>query len=394
MPNSQQLFLQEEELADDIVGVVEYEAPLPQKKGFLPWHRPRKQYVRDYQWRHQIEELLPELQLDGGLLRYLGLPGVDLLDLRYFHDSICAPGGMKLRFLGFNSAACPNSAAQTELNISLDEVSRLPYVDPSSDVIPDDFRQVGNDRSIAWRQTRKLGPYDIINLDLCDGFAAEAPGGLESTHYDALNRLLSLQARNRNPWLLLLTTRVGKGHVHEDVLEKLVAKYRQNLVDCEAFKGASLERFFIGDGAQLSEAVGTENGLTNVFLTGICKWLLVCALGQNPPTKVELKSVIGYRVEQEAAHEDLISLALKFVPTFNPADDPIGLANQPPAALDECSLAKKLLNRVANRKNADAILAEDEPLHQKMAEAMAVLLELARYDVAEFHNWVQNGCPA
>ena len=59
----------------------------------------------------------------------------------------------------------PTSTAHTELNISLDEVRRLPRVDPMSDVIGDNFALVAKEDSLACRKTRELGPYDVINLD-------------------------------------------------------------------------------------------------------------------------------------------------------------------------------------------------------------------------------------
>jgi hypothetical protein len=389
----------EESLADDIVGDFEYEAPGRQKKEFLPWHRPRKQFVRDRQWRKEIQELISERNSKGDTLKYLGLPGVDLLDLRYFHNTVCEPNKLKLRFLGFNSAAAPNSEAQTELNISSDEVKRLPWVDHSSNVIHDDFRLVGNTKSIAYKETLDSGPYDIVNLDLCDGFAKQAPqakqapGKLEVTHYDAMNQLLSIQARNSKPWLLFLTTRVGKNDINKDALEKLLSKYEHCLLDCEAFREASSTHFKITNNEELSQAITSEEGLINVFLTGICKWLLGCALGQNPPTKIKLKSVIGYRVALDAAHEDLISLALKFEPIFIAANDPIGLAKHSANTLSECELAPKIVSKVANRTDADKCLDENESLHNEMTNSMAGLLELARYDVTEFHRWVQAGYP-
>src|SRR5712671_1554546 len=107
-----------DELSEDIVGVGEYRFSVPGKKNFLPWHRPRKQFVRNDQWCHYIQELLKELNMDSGTLTYFGLPGVDLLDVRYFGAVVCEPRSLKLRFLGFNSAAAPDSDEQIEMNIS------------------------------------------------------------------------------------------------------------------------------------------------------------------------------------------------------------------------------------------------------------------------------------
>lgn len=381
----------DEEHADDIVEVVSYEAPMPSAtKDFLPWHRPRKQYVRHHQWCHEIIRMISDAPPAGGVLKYLGLPGVDLLDLRHFHAAVCLAMNVELRFLGFNSSARPASRAHTELNVSLDEVRRLPRVDQMSEVIGDNFAQVANQDSIAFRKARQLGPYDVINLDLCDGFGAQAPGTLNNSYYEAVRSLLALQARNMNPWLLLLTTRADKPNVNEQVLQALLSKYVLNLAQCAPFREASRDCFGIDTADALSAAADTPAGLLPVFLTGLCKWFVALALEHQPPTSVELRSVFGYRVDKGAEHEDLISLALKFTPTFVPAGDPLGLANQPVAAPDEGTLATRALKRVAKRIDADKKLADDTTLHQSMVDATAHLLSLARYDVDAYKVWLQS----
>ena len=100
--------------------------------------------------------------------------------------------------------------------------------------------------------------------------------------------------------------------------------------------------------------------------------------------------IIGYRVVKDAEHEDLISLALRFTPTFVPAGDPLGLANQPAAVPDECTLAARVLKRVSKRVDADKKLADNAELNQSMIDATAILLGLARYDVEAYKIWLQD----
>lgn len=378
-----------EDLADDIVEVTTYEATLPRTRDFLPWHLPRKQFVRQHQWCEEIWRMLDDSPLTDGTLKYMGLPGVDLLDLRYFHDAVCVTRNISLRFLGFIDSAKPANDAHTELNISLDEVRRLSSVDPMSDAIGDNFALVAKEDSIACRKMRSLGPYDVINLDLCDGFGAQAPGALDQTYYNAVSSLLALQSRSKSPWLLLLTTRADRANVDTQVLQALLDKYMDNLANCMSFREASLEKFAIQTAEALNAAANTADGLLAVFLTGLCKWFLGLALAHQPPTSVELRSVIGYRVNQGAEHEDLISLALRFTPTFLPAADPIGLANQPRVTLDECTLSTRTLKRVAKRVDADKKLIETVGLRQEMIDATAALLGLARYDEDAYRIWVQ-----
>lgn len=381
----------DENHADDIVNLGEYEAPLPPaaKGDFLPWHRPRKQYVRHHQWCHEVSKLITDSPLADGVLKYLGLPGVDLLDLRHFHSAVCEEKNVSLRFLGFNSSARPRSKAQTELNISLDEVMRLPRVDPLSNVIGDNFARIANQKSIAFSKACELGPYDVINLDLCDGFGAQAPGTLDNNYYDAVNTLLSLQARSKSPWLLLLTTRADKANINDQVLQALIGKYVANLTECDAFREASRDHFDIETAEALASATLTPGGLLPVFLTGLCKWFVALALEHQPPTMVELRSAFGYRVEKGAEHEDLISLAFKFTPTFAPPGDPLGLASPAAPKLDEGTMATKALRRVAKRIDADKKLADDAKLYQTMVDATGNLLGLARYDVEAYKLWIE-----
>lgn len=379
-------------LADDIVEAGAYEATLPPKKDFLAWHRPRKQFVRDKQWREQIERMLDDAPRSDDTVKYLGLPGVDLLDLRYFHEHVCLTRNLKLRFLGFNTALAASNT-QTELNISLDEIRRLGGVDSRSDVIGDDFVRVANEESIAWRRALDLGPFDVLNLDLCNGFAQHEVGAFNDTHYNAVAQLLTLQARHKSPWLFLLTTLAGPEHIHADVLTRLLNRYLANLSDCEVFRRASLEKFRVGDEDTMRASAETEEGLLPLFLCSICKWLAGIALAQNPPSRVEARSVIGYRVHGGAETEDLISIAIRFTPTFVPGGDPVGLADNHADGPSECAIALQALNRVASRKNVDRILRDDPALNSDMADATARLLESARYDSDAYHEWA-NSFPA
>lgn len=376
--------------ADNIIEVSSYEATMPAhraKDKFLAWHRPRKQYVRHHQWCHEVGVLIQAQKPRDGVLKYLGLPGLDLLDLRHFHTAICESQAVKLRFLGFNSSAKPRSEAQIELNISLDEVKRMDYVDPRSEVIADDFKQLAKQNSMAFQKACEFGPYDVINLDLCDGFGAGEPGTLEPSYYTAVNNLLSIQARNPDPWLLFLTTRTDKQNINVEVLQLLTKKYCENLAQYEYFKTASGVHFDIETAEAVAQATAQPKGLLEVFLTGLCKWFVGLALGHIPPTSVELVNVVGYRVNKGSQHEDLVSLALKFTPTLISTKDNFGLSAPAAKGPDEGTLATRALRKVAKRVDADLKLAEDSELLLRMTENTAHLLSLARYDIDKYREW-------
>jgi len=381
---------EEEQHADGIVEIQEYRAPPPPTaKEFAPWHKPRKQYVREYQWSREILDLVNRWPRGNSTLKYLGLPGVDLLDLRYFHKAICETKNLGLRFLGFNASAQPRSPANSEMNLALDEVRRLRGVDPLSNVLGDGFERMANCNSMAWHAARDLGPYDVVNLDFCDGFGSHAPGDLHKSNYDAVAALLAIQARTIEPWLLFLTTRVDKPNVRDDVLEILVEKYRSNLGEYGEFRSASQDCFGIDSEEALRDAKDSASGLLSVFLTGLCKWFVAQGLTHQPPVSVEVCSAFGYRVQEGVAEQDLVSLALRFRPTLNPVGDPLGLASGPSTGPDEGSLATRAISRVANRTDADNSLVGDQTLRHRMTVATSELLGVARYDVNEYFRWVE-----
>ncbi len=382
---------QENSHTDDIIGVDDYTAPEARTpKGFKPWHKPRKQFVRSRQWCAQISRMISDVFPENNTLKYLGLPGDDLLDLRYIHQQICKPNNLKLKFLGFNYNANPASSKGAELNISLDEISKLELIDPSSDVIGDNICQIANQNSVAWDRTKKMGPFDIINFDLCDGFGNQAHDGFKDNHYNTVYQLMSLQARRTNPWLLLLTTRTGQQHTNTGVLNRLRDLYNKNLVDCPEFLRESSNKFAINDSTSLAAVTAVSKGISDVFLISICKWIATLAARQNPAAKVEIKSVIGYNIDPQVNHQDLISIAIRIEPTLAGAVDPVGLANHQATLPDECATALQALNKVHTLRDADSILSGDKELMGEMITETASLLSAARYDVSAYEAWAQN----
>lgn len=380
---------QGESFSQDLFGVGAYEAAPRLKKTFLPWHRPRKQFVRHKQWCEQIRMLIQDNTPENRVIKYLGLPGDDLLDLKYFHREICVPNGLGLRYLGFNNSAEATSAQNAELNISKDELNKMSNIDPGSDVIPDDICQIANKKSLAWQRSLAMCPFDVINIDLCDGFAKDPVAKFLYTHYEALSQLLTLQAKQKHPWLFFLTTRTSAGDIEAQVLDKLKSLYEKNLKECKAFFDKSKEHFSIIDEASLNTAITTGKGISDVFLVSLCKWIASILLGQIPPSKVGLKSVIGYTVASKALHPDLVSIVLKIEPNFTPNDDKLGLTAPKEAALNECDIASQIVHRVYKQVNADIILQNDPQLMGEMTEMSIKLLQEARYDVSGYRSWLQ-----
>jgi len=377
--------------ADDLLGTNSYDFERPPKKDFLPWHRPRKQFVREKQWAEQLLKLVTDSPPETGVIKYLGLPGDDLLDLRHFHDKICAPNGLKLKFLGFNKGMKPGEEHKTELEISLDEVNRLPYVDNTSKLVDYDFTNIALPRSSAWNDSRKMGPFDIINIDLCDGFAKQPLSGFKQTHYNTLSTLMTLQSRRIQPWLLMLTTRTDSEGVDSNVFQRLKSLYDKNLEECTIFGHASNEYFSVNTLESLEGYCKNELGFSNIFIISLCKWILGIALDQNPPSKMALKNAFGYKVFAKSTCPNLVSIAIEITPTFSTSVDRLGLVTNTPETIDECTLATRILKRVNKQLDVDKILEEDTEMMSAMITSTSALLNQARYDITNFENWVRTG---
>ena len=374
----------QDDLSAEIFGDIEYVRRQPELKEFKPWHKPRKQFVRRKQWSALLRRLYDN-RGPGAPLRYLGLPGTDLIDLRYLYEQLCSDNGRTLSFLGFNTEAQRGSPAHVELNISLDEVRRLPNVDEQSAVLPDDFRLVGNENSIAWFRTQQLGPFDVVNIDLCDGIASDPPQN-DGSIYSALAQLMTLQAKNSNPWLLLITTRIGRGMFDADAEQRIISHFRENVANCEGFAEAC-EQILESNVESIDPKTCSEADLLILMTVAIGKWLSKLVQSQAT-SQVELASTHGYRVNPVAAQEDLVSLALRFEPVF--AASPDALTPTAPAPIDECAIAKAILRRSDSRLDVDNILDQQPELLEELISEMERLLTHARYEVAGYRPWLSS----
>ena len=372
----------QDDLTAGIFEDIEYTRPPTEPKNFRPWHKPRKHFVR----REQLSALLLRLYENReprDPLRYLGLPGTDLIDLRYLHEQLCRETERPLLFLGFNTEAQRGNPAHVQLNISLDEVRRLPNVDPQSDVMPDDFRRIGNRNSIAWSRTQELGPFDVVNIDLCDGLASDPPKN-DQSFYKALAQLVAIQRHNPKPWLLFVSTRIRHGMFDADAEGLLTGLFRENVANCEGFTEVCKE-LMESDVESIDPATCSDADLLVLMTAAIGKWLSALVRAQGP-SRIELASTHGYRVNPVAVREDLVSLALRVEPVTMPSRDP--LSPTPPTLEDECTTAKAILKRLASRLDVDTILEQHPEMYEELIGETERLLADARYEVTGYRAWL------
>lgn len=335
--------------------------------------------------------MISELGTKPDGIRYLGLPGVDLLDLRYIHSQVCSHSELSFGYLGFNGAM-PETSQHLELQLSITEIRELEKIDTWSTVLTDSFESISNTKSLAWRRTQDHGPYDVINLDLCDGFGTSNAGSINDNYYNAMQNLVSLQSRRTYPWLLFLTTRIDKPNISDTALERLAMLYKRNLDSCSGFAEVS-QSIFDATSIELDMRVKDDASVLAAIVTiGLCKWFVTLVGNQSPSTKAELRSVLGYKVSGAALHDDLVSVAIRFSPQHEPTKDPVGLGGLAQPLPNECSSAIQTIKRYRKRKNVDDILQQDPALFESLVEEAETLLATARYDVTEYRNWVRDHC--
>lgn len=368
------------------LGSPRYELP-PRRadRAFQPWHRPRKHFVRRNQWLACIRDIFDARPPDDRIT-YLGLPGIDLLDLRYLHQEVCQPDQRTLQFLGFDHSV-PGSPDGIDLAVSLHEVKLSEFIHESSQILPDDIRMIGSERSMAYQTVSRAGPFDVINLDLCTSVIEDHPTATSSL-YTALNRLVALQARNPNPWLLLITSVVDRSGHNAAAATLLQARFTDALERCEGLAELCAGLFDADDVFNLDLDVCSPEDFLNVVAIGLCAWLFERAQA-HAPMRLNLRAVFGYRLVPTAECNDMISLALRFTPVIAPAADPIGLAQAPPAELPElCETMSQVVGKADARFDVDLHLVEHPEVRDELVTEMADLLEQARYRRELYVEWV------
>lgn len=336
-------------------------------KEFQAWHKPRKQYVRTA-WCREIAEIISEKAKDRKVLRYFGLPGEDFLDLRYFHDEL-EEDISSLEFLGLDNTRSSNA------NISAQEVWNLKRVDRTRAVIrQDDLSALSKPKSFALKAMIQAGPFDVINLDLCDSLGRDAPG-ISASLYNAIAAILGLQQKSSDPWLFLLTTRIIEGAIDPDVLKVLDDLIGSNLDACESFDYQFRSRI-VNDFAGTETVKGID--FFNCVACGFAKWFANFSVQLD--CEFSIRNALKYSVHKGNA-VDMVSLIFRFDPTFPPMNDSAGLAVTVQDTQPECRMVKHIPRVIQEAIDVDELLASDRGEMDRCVQESKRLLVQARYNI-------------
>ncbi|WP_442770180.1 PP_RS20740 family protein [Zoogloea ramigera] len=394
----------------------------PARREFKPWHKPRKQYIRQFQWCQAINDLVGSTFFppDNRVLRYLSLPSEDMLDIRTLADSLSS--GLKLKYLGFYYAK-DGSPDDQRMNISEKSVKDLDKIDATSHVARDMLEDAGNEGSAAYQTLVSHAPYHVVNIDLCDHFAAPRRANVYAC-IDALKCIANIQHRRAggNSWLLFLTTRIQPDHFDVQHLRAFVLAIKENVGASKEFKEKLTEAFMIqaedllgkldqiasmlekispdaARKARLSEedktavrtavsSIISQEDFRKFFCIGFGKWLLTYLAASPPGTKVEMLPSYHYEVGTES--QDMLSLAFKCTPQIQPLQDRFNLASPTRstgnAPIDEPKQGIQIINRTIRLTDLDSLLSNDPEKMNEMIDSSMYYLRLADYDVSEYRD--------
>ncbi|WP_139187236.1 MULTISPECIES: hypothetical protein [Pseudomonas] len=372
------------------------------KTKFLPWHKPRKQYIRNNQWNSVIVSLVDALDLKAKArsLEYLSLPGPDLLDVRSLYTA-CADKEVSIRFTGLNAIAVEDKESTMDQLISLDELRGLKYIDPSSDVYRDQLERLSNRNSIAYQKViKQASTYDVINIDLCGSFLESPPKENESNYYKALFELLRYQADNRTEdWLFFITTRTNRDMVHAETFERFV-KVLEDIFDIDqAVYDRCNDLKVFGEGVLVGRRIDKSKvgpaSFNNLVSAGIGKWVLSALTAETPAYKSKMLKLFGYNVLLDPESTcDMISFGFWCTKMPTKALDAFGLAGgvnlnseDADTTISKCRLS--VIDSISKIVDVDQYLANDEAFEEVLRSSVN-LMRSARYDVDSYEAWARD----
>lgn len=364
------------------------ELGVPKKLEFAPWHKPRKQYVRKFQWVHHARGIIAQLRQAGKLdhgapLKYLTLPGPDLLDVRLLAD-VCSDEEIPLQYTGFCHTS-ESDAERLRRNIHQFSIEHEERITRGSEVHTARIEDVAVRRSEAETLMQRNGPFDIINLDACSPIANDNHERTDRL-IDAVRKIVQFQLnKSRQPWMLYLTTPFQTDSVSNQSLEALHAQITENAQNDEDF-AAELSVYF-RDGESIGEyLVRTAQLNGNDFVAsvtlGLSKWFVHLATQANYSVK-KLEGYCYSLFAEEPFEPNMISVCYLFLPDEIPILDGTGLTPNDEGEVGVAPISDHLraLRRSLNLTNLDDLMLAESDTRTSMINETKDLLRSAGYNV-------------
>ena len=380
------------QIADDVLPLEIEELAVPVGLDRLyPWHRPRKQLVREEQWlrfsRHLIHEerggpALREVANARPEVHYLTLPGIDYLDVRQLGE-LCGELGCRLTSTGFQAGGESNAhVARAQLR----EKSLIDagHITGGSHTFPRRFQDIVETEGQAYHELRSRGPFHIVNVDACGSIAPPAAEHSDRL-IEAVYRIVELQLQTMpGRWLLFISADVRPDSIHGDTLNRLCNAIYANADDNEEFRNVALplldaaEADIRAAADRACEAPGIR--FLRLFSLGLAKWFLHLARGREWNLWTQYPYCYSTMPEGDDT-PSMACLAFEFLPPPGGLEDRFGVVRVEPAGGDaRGDAAMRAASEIGSMENADTRMREEEGLRSLMARELRRLLEEAGYD--------------
>ena len=276
----------DQKIADDVLPEKTDDLAVPPVLDNLkPWHKPRKQFVRDHQWIHFSRQMLREEKGKPGLqkpesgapeVRYLTLPGIDYLDVRLLAE-LCDELECCLTSTGF-LADGQNNESIAQAKLREDSLIKAKYISDRSHTYNFRIEEVTSKSNQAYRELFRRGPFHIINIDACGSIAA--PSKQKSpTLINTIHSILEYQFQNKTGrWLLFLTVDVRHDSIASDTLNKLLQTIITNANESDEFRVEALS-LLDPNGTDLETEIEVASQIPGekflkLFSLSFAKWLI------------------------------------------------------------------------------------------------------------------------
>jgi hypothetical protein len=379
-----------EDAYGELEGVGGYQGPRRHRE-FQPWHHPVKQAVRAGQWAAQIERLIGDGHVEGDSLRYLTLPGADMMDVRYIGGRLRARGGAPslIEVFGFDSSKADFDRFGSQQALATLRQDQLASLESSLHV--GRIEEITVDKSLAQRALKQAQPFDVINLDACNYLCADKANGQPSL-FGALNVLMQHQLPRHRAWLLFITTRADAANFNGQVADQLKSLVNQNIEhDGADFIDAlnALTGLKETDGGSSAAWAATDKLFLKMFAVGLGKYILHYFNNQLLfRARVTLHSTFGYRVS--GVHPDMLALAFRVSPNQEgglgvPAER-IASVPIPQPNIDDIV---KMVQRASILLDVDDTIQKDHSIRSSTVKEQADLLRATGYSLREWMAWLK-----
>lgn len=365
--------------------VEESAVPLPLNE-LQPWHRPRKQFIRERQWKHHTERLIEALSrehaLGGRKLRYLSLPGIDYFDVEVI-GKVAKAADLKLEMLGFLSEA-GKEPVKARSQFRAESLIKKGLIEDTSITVPYRIQNIVHENGQEYREVKARAPFHIINIDAC-GSIAQPHAEHSNRIITALHYLVALQLeRMRDPWLLFVTTNVRPDNLSCEVRSKLEDVIKLNAETSEGFRQGAISCLGGSNINDLEDAINCAKDPLKfqlLFSLGFSKWLLHNAKAVS--WDVECLPFYCYSTPPNIQQITMPCLAYEFKPRPVNYADQIEIVKSPATEpVETIDYSMQAITSAQEMKNIDHLFIEKPEMGLEYAKKQKRLLENAGYQAA------------